>query len=96
MGASLNGACRRLMSIDNRTLRLNVTLNVSLQENTVCLDFTLDSGNVSLIQRRSVNQKLRKRLCCCVLLLLAVGVVIVVVVGISLYLTHGQKYFGSI
>lgn len=60
------------------------------------MDFTLDGGEVSLLQRRSDNDKLRRRLCCCVLLLLCLAVLVVVVIGISLYLSHGQKIFGSV
>ena len=86
-----------------RTIHCLLTLNMSFlvfayseQDSSVCLDFTLDSGNISLIQRKSANEKLRRRLCCFVLFLLIIGIVLVVVVGISLYLTHGQRYFGPI
>lgn len=60
------------------------------------MDFTLDGGDVALLQRRSHSDKLRRRLCCCVLLLLCFSVMIVVVIGISLYLSHGEKIFGSL
>ncbi|XP_046447402.1 serine-rich adhesin for platelets-like [Daphnia pulex] len=66
------------------------------QERSICVDFTLDGVEEALLQRRSDSHKLRRRICCCFLLLLCLVVLVIVVIVISLYLSQGQRIFGSV